>query len=588
MNRTKIVCTLGPATAEDNVLRELMKSGMNVARQNFSHGTHESHKIVFDQVKRLREELNLPIASLLDSKGPEVRVKQFIEGRVTLIDKETFVLTTAECDGTCERVSITYKDLPDDIDVGTRVLIDDGLIELKVTDIAPCTGGTDIVTRVVHGGTLSNNKSCNFPGKKLSMPYVSDRDRSDFVFACETGFDYIAASFVRSDEDILEVRRILDAHGGKSIRIIAKIESQDGVDNIDDIIRVSDGIMVARGDMGVEIDFDELPRIQKMIIKKGYNAGKQVITATQMLDSMMKNPRPTRAETTDVANAIYDGTSAIMLSGETAAGSYPVEAVQTMVKIARATEANIDYGKRFHARDTDGMIDVTNAIAHASVTTAIDLEAKAILTVTHGGGTAKLLSKFRPIQPILSCTPNEQTWRQLNLSWGVIPILTSEVSNTDDLLHHAVQRGEEEGYLESGDLVVITAGVPLGISGTTNMMKVHVVGDVLVTGTGITDRCVTAPLCVVKSVEEAKRQFVKGDVLVISETSNELMSLIKSASGIVTEAGGVNSHAAIVGLSLDIPVIVGAKDATTILKGGTTVTIDAAKGLVSAQSELRS
>lgn len=582
MNKTKIVCTLGPATADDTVLRELMLSGMNVARQNFSHGTHESHLKQFQQVKRLREELGLPVASLLDTKGPEVRVKQFEGGRVTLEEKASFTLTTAECTGTAERVSVNYADLPKDVSIGTRILMDDGLIELKVTDILPCDGGTDIVTRVIVGGPLTNNKSCNFPGLRLSMPYVSDRDRSDLIFGVETGFDFIAASFVRSDEDILEIRKILEEHGGSDIKIIAKIENQDGVDNIDDIIRVSDGIMVARGDMGVEIPFEQLPRIQKELIRKGYNAGKQVITATQMLDSMIKNPRPTRAETTDVANAIYDGTSAIMLSGETAMGSYPIEAVRTMAKIAKTTEHNINYRERFYKRDHSMVVNVTNAIAHATVTTALDLEAKAILTVTQGGNTAKLLSKFRPLQRILSCTPSERTWRQLNLSWGVVPIIAKEMDNTDELLTHAVHRAEEEGYLESGDLVVITAGVPLKISGTTNLMKVHVVGEILVRGEGVTDGEVTAPLCIGNTEEEALRNFVKGDILVIRETSNNLMRVLRSASGIITEKGGRDSHAAIVGLTLDIPVIIGAEHATAILKPGTTVTLNAKKGLVSA------
>ncbi|GHV46502.1 pyruvate kinase [Clostridia bacterium] len=582
MNKTKIVCTLGPATADDKVLRELMKSGMNVARQNFSHGTHESHLKVFEQTKRIREELNLPIASLLDTKGPEVRVKQFENGKITLTDKSVFVLTTAECEGTEQRVSVTYKELPEDIEIGAMILIDDGLIELKVTDITAVEGGCDITTVVVHGGPLSDNKSCNFPGKKLSMPYISERDRSDLIFGCETGFDFVAASFVRCAEDVLEVRKILDDNGGKNIRIISKIESQDGVDNIDEIIRASDGIMVARGDMGVEISFEELPRIQKELIRKGFSAGKIVITATQMLDSMMKNPRPTRAETTDVANAIYDGTSAIMLSGETAAGAYPVEAVRTMAKIAATTEANIDYVKRFRHGSYDMGINVTNAIAHSSVNASIDLKARAILTVTYSGSTARLLSRFRPEMPIIGCTPHRKSWRQMNLSWGVIPVICGEETNFDTLLSHAVKRAEEEGHLDNGNLVVITAGVPLGISGTTNLMKVHVVGDVLVKGDGIGTGTVTAPLVVAVNEQQALQKFVKGDILVIPETSHSIMNILKSAAGIITEVGGENSHAAIVGEALDIPVIVGAANATKILTGGTTVTMDAGKGFVTA------
>ena len=573
---------MGPSTADDEVLRQLMLNGMNVARQNFSHGDHESHRKVFEQVKRIREELDLPIASLLDTKGPEVRVKQFDGGKALLKDGADFTLTTREVTGSDSEVSITYKNLANDIDVGTRILIDDGLLELKVINIMNGNDGDDIVCRVVHGGYISNNKSCNFPGIKLSMPYLSERDKSDLKFGCEMGFDFIAASFVSNDEDILEIRRFLDENGGSDIKIIAKIENQDGVDNIDDILRVSDGVMVARGDMGVEIPFENLPHIQKLLIEKGYRAGKQVITATQMLDSMIKNPRPTRAETTDVANAIYDGTSAIMLSGETAAGLYPIEAVKTMTKIAETTENDINYAKRFRARLETENDNVTNAISHATVTTAMDLNAKAILTVTKTGSTAKFLSKYRPNRPILSCTPNERTWRQLNLSWGVIPLMSEEQSDTDALFAHAVECAVKKQYLETGDLVVITAGVPIGISGTTNLMKVHVVGDVLVKGSGIGEREVTAPICVARSSEEAISKFKSGEILVMEETSNEIMTLLRSAGGIVVEKGGDTSHAAVVGLSLDIPVIVGAKNAVKILKSGTTVHLDAKKGIVTA------
>lgn len=581
MRKTKIVCTMGPSTANDDVLRELMKAGMNVARQNFSHGDHESHLKTFRQVKRIREELGLPVASLLDTKGPEVRVKLFKDGKAELKDGEIFTLTTREVEGSSEEVSITYKNLAKDIGVGARILADDGLIEMKVTEIDSKPEGDDIKCLIVHGGRLSNNKSCNFPGVKLSMPYVSERDRSDIIFGAETGFDFIAASFVSCDADILEVRKILEENGGKDIKIIAKIENQEGVDNIDDILRVSDGIMVARGDMGVEIPFENIPQLQKMLIEKGYNAGKQVITATQMLESMIKNPRPTRAETTDVANAIYDGTSAIMLSGETAAGLYPVEAVKTMALIAENTENHINYAKRFRAREADSAENVTNAISHATVTTALDLNAKAILTVTTTGGTAKLLSKYRPNRPILSCTPNERTWRQLSMSWGVVPLMSRIMETTDDLFNHAVECAVKEGYLENGDLVVITAGVPLGISGTTNLMKVHVVGDVLVMGEGITDKTATAQLCVAGTGEEAVRNFASGDILVIPETDNGIMRILRTASAIITEKGGSDSHAAVVGLSLDIPVIVGAENATKILKSGTTVTVDAGRGIVS-------
>jgi pyruvate kinase len=583
INKTKIVCTLGPSTADDAVLREMMKNGMNVARQNFSHGDHDSHRKTFEQVDKIRKELNLPVASLLDTNGPEVRVKTFKQGKVTLVDKQVFTLTTVDVEGDENQVSITYKGLANDISIGARILLDDGMVELKVTDIIKLENGEDwhIETTVLHGGVLSNRKSANIPGVKLSLPYVSERDRKDIIFGAQLGFDYIAASFVACEDDIFEIRKILSDCGCPDVRIIAKIENQEGVDNIDDIVRASDGIMVARGDMGVEISFEELPRIQKELIKKAYFAGKPVITATQMLESMIVKPRPTRAETTDVANAVYDGTSAIMLSGETAAGLHPVEALKTMVKIAEKTEANIDYTKRFRTLECDLGVNVTNAIAHATVTTALDLNAEAILTVTHGGYTARLLSKFRSCRPVLGCTPNVKTWRQLGMSWGVIPVLTEVLDSTyDDLLHHAVDRAVEEGFLENGDIVVITAGVPLGISGTTNLMKVQTVGDVLVHGTGVTEKTVTAPLCVAMTDDEAFANFEKGDILVIPKTDNELMGVLRSAKGLIVEEEGLNSHAAIVGLSLDIPVIVGAKNATKILKSGVSVTLDAKKGMV--------
>lgn len=581
MKKTKIVCTLGPATDNDEVLRELIRNGMDCARFNFSHGDYESHKARYEQVKRIREELGVPIPVILDTKGPEVRVKRFKDGKTAELKKgNDFTLTTRELEGDDTVVSITYKNLADDIQTGAKILIDDGLLELKVTEIDRKEDYDDIHCRVIHGGILKPNKSCNFPGIHFSMPYLSEKDKNDLLFGIETGFDIIAASFVTCDDDIIQIRKFLDENGGKHIKIIAKIENQDGVNNIDDILRVSDGIMVARGDMGVEIPFEMIPRIQKELIHKGYNAGKQVITATQMLDSMIKNPRPTRAETTDVANAIYDGTSAIMLSGETAAGAYPVEAVRTMKAIAETTEKDIDYRKRFFARDADKAPNVTNAIAHATVTTAIDLGATAILTVTKGGGTAKTLSKYRPTCPIIAATTSEVAQRQLNLSWGVIPIKAEEMSDSDSLFSHAVQRSMEEGLLNNGDLIVITAGLPLGISGTTNMMKVHIVGDVLAKGKGISTKPATAPVCVCKNEEEAIQRFRRGDILVIPKTSNKIMSVLKTAAGIIVEDNNPDCHAAVVGLSLDIPVIYGAENATSILKSGVTITIDSEKGLV--------
>ena len=471
MRKTKIVCTLGPATDNEEVLRQMMLEGMNVARCNFSHATYDEHKKRMDMIKKLRKEVGQPVAILLDTKGPEVRVKNFKDGRVTLEEGQLFTLTADEVEGTKDKVSVTYNRLYEDLEVGMRVLIDDGLIEMTVEQV----DRTDIVCRVINGGVVSNHKGVNVPDVDLSMPYISDKDREDILFGISQDVDFIAASFVQKKEDILQLRRLLEKNGGSDIKIIAKIENAQGVTNIDDIIEVSDGIMVARGDMGVEIPYEEVPVIQKKIIKKVYRTGKQVITATQMLESMIKNPRPTRAETTDVANAVYDGTSAIMLSGETAAGAYPVEAVKTMVRIAERTEQDVDYRKRFYqsARETD--TDITNAICHASCTTALDLNAKAIVTVTKSGTSARMLSKYRPESDIISCATTEKVCRQLSLTWGVTPIVIKEEKEVFHLFDKAIQAAVKMKLLEAGDLTVITSGVPIGVSGTTNMMKVQVV-----------------------------------------------------------------------------------------------------------------
>lgn len=579
IRKTKIVCTLGPSTDDEKILRAIMEKGMNAARFNFSHTSHEDAQKKMDTVVRLREELGLPIATLLDTKGPEIRVKNFKEGAVVLETGKNFTLTTRDVEGTDEIVSITYKNLPKDIEVGTAILIDDGLVELRADKI----NETDIVCTVIDGEQISNHKGVNVPGVRLSMPFISEVDKADIVFGIEAGFDFIAASFTRTAEDILEIRSILKEHNCHTINIIAKIENMEGVDNIDEILRVADGIMVARGDMGVEIPLEDVPVLQKRLIHKAYMAGKQVITATQMLDSMMKNPRPTRAEATDVANAIYDGTSCIMLSGETAAGKYPVEAVETMVRIAEKAENDINYIHRFNTRNNEDIaFDVTNAISHATCTTAHDLGASAIITVTKTGITARQISKFRPYSPIVGCTTEENVCRQLNLSWNVQPVVIKEETDTDQLFESAVQAAESTGLVESGDIVVITAGMPLGITGTTNMMKVHVVGHVLLTGDGVTDKSVSARLCVCKVPEEIYENFRDGDIVVISETDNSMVDYLRRASGIITEEDGTNTHAAIVGLAMDLPVITGAKNATQILKNGSVVTLDAKTGYVSS------
>lgn len=576
MRKTKIVCTLGPSTDDENVLRKLMKSGMDVARINMSHQNQDAHKMRADTVKRIREELDLPVALLMDTKGPEVRIGTFSTPKITLEKGDTFTLTTQEIVGDQNRCSVSFKDLPKDLTAGDTVLIDDGLIEMRVHSV----NSTDIVCRVINGGTVSANKGVNVPDVRLSLPFLSERDCSDIKFAVEEGFDFIAASFVRNANDIVMLRAELEKNGDKKIKIISKIENSEGVKNIDDIIRVSDGIMVARGDLGVEVPMELIPIIQKKLIQKAYNAGKQVITATQMLDSMMKNPRPTRAEATDVANAIYDGTSAIMLSGETAAGEYPVEAVRTMHKIAERTESDIDYMKRFLKREPNDSLDVTSAISHATCTTAHDLGATAIITVSKSGRTARMISKYRPNCPIIGGATDRTVWRQMNMAWGVVPVMLEDKDNTDELFDHVIEVSQKKKIVKNGDLVVITAGVPLGVSGTTNLLQVHLVGDVLVSGTGINENIVSGNLCVCKNAEEARLNFHTGDILVIPETSNELLTIMKSAAGIITEVGGASSHAAIVGLALDKPVIVGAQNATKLLKSGTTVTLDGEMGFV--------
>ena len=467
MRKTKIICTIGPASQSEEKLRELMLAGMNVARFNFSHGDHEEQHGKYDRMRKVSKELNLPIAALLDTKGPEIRLRDFEGGKVMLEAGQKFTLTTKEIMGTNEIASITYKELIHDISAGTTILIDDGLIEMTVEEITD----TDIICNVVNGGPVSNHKGVNVPGAELSMPYISESDKNDILFGVELGFDIIAASFVRTKEDVLEVRKILDERNSKMM-IISKIENMQGIKNLDEIIEVSDGIMVARGDMGVEVPLEEVPVLQKQIIKKAVAKGKQVITATQMLESMMHNPRPTRAETTDIANAIYDGTTAIMLSGESAQGQYPVEAVQTMARIAERTEEDIDFAGRLKKREVPGDGNITTAISHATCTLAADLDVKAIICVTMSGFTASMISRFKPSCPIIGCTVKRLVWRQLNLQWGVMPLLIQEENTAEDLFHAAIDAAVDAGYIVKGDKIIITAGMPLGISGKTNQLRV--------------------------------------------------------------------------------------------------------------------
>ena len=523
----------------------------------------------------LEGELGLPVAAMLDTKGPEVRLKSFAAGSVMLRTGQEFTLTTRDIVGDEQGCSITYADLPGDVKAGDTILLDDGLVRLTVLE----TTAADVRCRVENDGAMKNNKGVNVPGIRLSMPYMSQRDREDILFGVEQGFDFIAASFVRTADDVREIRRLLD-EADSSIQIIAKIENQEGVSNLAEILSVADGIMVARGDMGVEIDFTEIPIIQKDMIAQCVAAGKPVITATQMLDSMMENPRPTRAEITDVANAIYDGTSAIMLSGETAAGKYPVEAVQTMDAIALRTEADINYAKRMRNLPGSSRLSIAAATAHAACTTAMDIGADAILTVSQSGATARLVSRFRPGTTVVACLLSERVQRQMALYWGVVPLLMPYAQNTDQLIEFAIQAAEKAELVKQGDLVVITAGVPVGVSGTTNMIKVHLVGGALLNAVGVGASNASGPLCVCRSLEDVAAKFRPGDVLVVPYTTNDLLPYIRQAAAVISEESGTNGHAATVGLTLGKAVIVGAAGAVQRLKDGAMVSVDCARGVV--------
>ncbi len=580
MRKTKIICTLGPSTDKDGVLRELIANGMNVARFNFSHGSHEEHKGRLDLLKSLREELGKPVAALLDTKGPEIRLKDFKNGTEMLEAGQTFTLTTRDVEGTKEICSITYKDLPQDVAPGGTIMLDDGLIKLQIQTV----NDTDIVCTVLNNGKIKNKKGVNVPGVHLSMPYMSQRDKDDIIFGIEQGFDFIAASFVRTAQDVYEIRNLLNEYDS-NIRIIAKIENREGVNNIDSILAAADAVMVARGDLGVEIDFTELPGIQKNIIERSFSFGKPIVTATQMLDSMIVNPRPTRAEISDVANAIYDGTSAIMLSGETAAGAYPVEALKTMSAIAERTEQE---GFHLRGRTMDsnpGKISVSDATAHAACLTARDVNAAAIVTVSESGTTARLLSKYRPQQPIIACVMREQVQRQLSLSWGITPLMMSLAHSTDELIEMSTALAKENGYLHNGELAVVTAGVPVGVSGTTNMIKIHMVGNCLATGVGVGPENAevsnaTGKACVCRTLDEVRAKFKPGMVLVVPSTSNEMLNYVRDAAALVVEEPGLNSHAAIAGKALLKPTVVGAVGATSHIRDGLMIAVDCAHGSV--------
>jgi pyruvate kinase len=578
MKKTKIVCTIGPASENPEVFKTLVESGLDVARLNFSHGSHEEHLARILMIKKVRAELEKPVAILLDTKGPEIRTGKFAQD-VELKEGQTFTLTTLDYLGDQDKCQVSYVGLPQDVSVGTNILIDDGLVGMEVVSVTE----TDIVCRVLNGGTVKSNKGVNVPGVSIQLPAITEKDISDIVFGIDNGIDFVAASFIRKPADVLEIRKVLEENSGHHVHIISKIENQEGVDNMREILEVSDGIMVARGDLGVEIPTERIPLVQKELIKLCNHAGKPVITATQMLDSMIRNPRPTRAETTDVANAIFDGTDAIMLSGETAAGKYPVEAVRTMAVIAKATEESLDYEallRSVHKSDEDD--NVTFAVSHATCLTALELEASAIMTATSSGFTARKVSKFRPKAPIIAATTSEQVRRKLSLVWGVESISLGKADSTDEIMEKSLKSAQEEGLVEQGDLVILTAGIPVGVAGATNMMKVHLVGEVLIKGTGIGKGMAAGAFCIANTPEEAQASFKDGDILVSGTTDRDMMPFITKASGMIVEEGGYTSHAAIVALSLGIPTVVGAADAVKLLKGAPNVTVDATKGIVYA------
>jgi len=578
MRKTKIVATLGPACNTLEAIKDLIRTGLNAARINFSHGDHKSHKKTIDALKEARQAMGANIPLILDTKGPEIRIKQFSVDSIQLSQGDKFTLTTEDIIGDETQVSITYSDLPSDVSIGSRILIDDGLVELVVEKI----DGPRIECVALNGGELSNNKGVNVPDVAINLPSLTEKDIADIKFGIEQGFDFIAASFIRSANDVISIRKVLAENGGSRIMIISKIENREGVDNIDSILEVSDGIMVARGDMGVEIPPQEVPFIQKRLIGKCNEKGKPVITATQMLESMIHNPRPTRAEVNDVANAIYDGSDAIMLSGETAKGKYPVEAVRMMAQIALTTEGAIDYDEELQLRHRSFLANITNSISYAACTTAVDLKASCIVTVTESGFTTRMVSSFRPTPPILAVTTDAVTARQLNLTWGCISSIVSKITGDDEVFEAARNESAKIGFAKDGDTVVIVAGVPIGIPGTTNTLKVQTIGDVITRGQGFNGKVVCGIAHVVKVAEEAEKTFNHGDVLVTTVTTDDMLPIIKRASALVVGSweNVDTSHAQTVAKALGLPLVVCKTKPSDLIAHGTPITVDSTKGLV--------
>lgn len=581
MRKTKIVCTIGPASESLDMFKQLISAGMNVARLNFSHGDFEEHGNRIINVRQACKELNRTVAVLLDTKGPEIRTGKFKEEPIHLVQDESIVLTTEEILGDASRISVTYANLPQDVHIGSTILIDDGLIELKVEHVE----GNEINCKIINGGSIKSRRGVNVPGVKISLPGITEKDAQDIVFGIEQGVDFIAASFVRKATDVLEIRQLLEKHNASHIQIISKIENREGVDNLNEILEVSDGLMVARGDLGVEIPVEDVPLVQKQMIKKCNIAGKPVITATQMLDSMQRNPRPTRAEASDVANAIFDGTDAIMLSGETAAGKYPTESVKMMARIAERTEVALNHRDLYLQQSREQQATVTESISQSVANTALDLDVDAIITSTESGYTARMVSKYRPKAAILAVTPNEQVTRKLCINWGVIPVFGEEAGSTDEMFDRAVDKCVSSGLLNVGNTVVITAGVPIGRSGSTNLMKVHHVGQTIAKGQGIGTRSVTGKVVIAHNAAEALEKTSEHSILVTFMTDKDYIPAFKKAKAVITQEGGVTSHAAVVGLELGTPVIVAVERALELLQDGMEVTVYPEIGIIHMDKE---
>ncbi len=581
LRKSKIVCTIGPATDSEEMIGRLFDAGMNVSRHNFSHGNHESHLATMERVRKVAKEKGVNYAILLDTKGPEIRTRDFVNGKVILKEgTEVTVVGGADFLGDATRFAVTYKDLAKVIEPGKHILINDGLVDLEVTSIE----GDEVKTIVRNTGEISNRKSSNLPGVKTNLPALTEQDKLDLKFGVEFGVDLIAASFIRKGADVLEIRKVLHELGGADIHIYSKIENQEGVDNLEEIIKYSDGIMVARGDMGVEIPIQKVPMVQKLIIQKCNAAGKPVITATQMLDSMVRNPRPTRAEVSDVANAIIDGSDAIMLSAETASGAWPIETVETMAEIALETESKMDYDFSLAVRLANQTNTVQSAISAAVCTTANKLDARAIITGTLSGSTARNVAKFKPKATILAVTPHEEVARKLACTWGVYPMVSETFESTDDLIEKTTEAARAKGFVRDGDLVVISAGIPVNYKGSTNLMKIHIIGDVLVEGKSIelNQKLISGIAVKARSAQEAIDRIEAGDILVVKQLTGEFLGCLPEVGGIVVESEEISSEISVEILKLEIPVVYSAKNAMSKLVDGALVTVDGKRGIVTS------